>query len=90
MSTKDRPKTRSELVFRQLDDEWVVFDPDTEQLHVLNITSSLVWVHCTGEYTVGDIVREVRNAFKEPADPEVVLRDVDRALKQFSDAGLLE
>ena len=89
MSAKSRPRAREDLVFRQLDDEWVVFDPETERLHVLNITSSLVWAHCTGEYTFDDIVKEVAGAFSDPVDPERVASDVESALSEFSKAGLL-
>ena len=37
------PKGRSEVIFRPLDDSWVLFDPRSERVHVLNLTAALVW-----------------------------------------------
>ena len=53
------PRVRDDLVFRQLDEEWVVYDPASEQLHVLNASAAVVWLCCTGESTLSEIVDAV-------------------------------
>lgn len=83
------PRSRDDVVFRELADDWVVFDPETRRLHVLNLTAALVWTHCTGEHGVEEIVRGVRDAFDEPPPPERVREDVGEALRTFARAGLL-
>ena len=45
----DLPKSRADVVFRPLDDSWVLFDPRAGQLHVLNLSAALVWEHLDGE-----------------------------------------
>lgn len=72
-------------MFRRVGDEWLLFDPESERIHVLNLTSALIWSFCTGEFTVDDIVEEVRAAFDEPVDPDAVTT----ALTDFRQAGLL-
>lgn len=84
-----RPKGRDDVVFRQLGEEWVLFDPRSEQLHVLNLSAAIVWNHCTGEFTHAEIVDAVIEAFASPKSRERIERDVDAALAQFSAAGLL-
>ena len=84
------PHVRDDVVFRQLQDEWVVFDPTVEKIHVLNLTATLVWVHCDGETPIGDIAREVEQSFEEKADVERVLKDTLEAVKNFRSLGLLQ
>lgn len=86
----NRPKAREDVVFRQLDDEWVLFDPRSEQLHVLNLSAALVWSHCTGEFTRDEIARAVAAAFEPPVAPNRVVTDVTAALERFHHTGLLE
>ena len=85
----DKPLGRAEVVFRQLDEEWVIFDPKTHRLHALNLTAALVWEHCTGEMTMPEIASVVAEAFPQPVDPDAVLRDVEGAVAQFHAEGLL-
>jgi hypothetical protein len=85
----DRPAVRDELIFRQLDDEWVVYDPSGERLYVMNRTAAVVWLYCTGELTLDDIVVGVLDAFEGPADSEQVAADVRRAVAEFAERGLL-
>jgi hypothetical protein len=84
-----RPRGRDDVVFRQLDEEWVVFDPRSDRLHALNLTAALVWTHCTGELDVGEIAAEVGGAFDPPVPSDEVLPDVEAAVARFRSEGLL-
>jgi hypothetical protein len=86
----DCPKARDDVVFRQLDDEWVLFDPRDNKMHVLNLTASLVWTHCSGSLTLGEIAAEVREAFTASESADVVERDVEGVVSDFARAGLLQ
>ena len=81
-----RPKARPELVFRRVGDEWVVFDPDGQRLHVLNLAAALVWSHCTGELGAEQIAEALGDAFED----EEAARAVPAALQELREAGLLE
>lgn len=84
-----RPRVRDDLVFRPLGEEWVVYDPRTRDLHVLNVTAAAVWACCDGSLTPAEMAVELE-AHLEAAPPTAeVRRDVDRALARFADEGLL-
>jgi hypothetical protein len=84
-----RPRVRDDVVFRELEREWVVFDPVSRRLHQLNVTAALVWEHCGGDLTVAEIAEAVRAAFAEAPDAESVRRDVEDAVALFRREGLL-
>lgn len=86
----DSPKVRADLIFRPLDEEWVVYDPSGERLHVLNGSAAVVWLHCDGEFTVSEIVDEVHKAFENSVERDRLADDVSTALRQFAEKGLLE
>lgn len=79
------PEARPDVVFRRVGEDWVLFDPEGQRLHVLNLAAALVWSHCTGELDVEGIERAVREAFA----PEVERPGVGDVLRVFQDAGLL-
>lgn len=76
------------MVFRQLSDDWVIFDPVANQIHVLNLSAALVWTSCDGTRALDEIVGEVAASFVD-ASPEAVRGDVEAALQRFGSEGLL-
>ena len=87
--TANSPKTREDVVFRPLADEWVLFDPRRHRLHVLNLTAALVWTHCDGETSLDDMVAELESAFAEPPQRADLVRDVEQVLQRFRNEELL-
>jgi len=83
------PHARDDLVFRQLDEEWVVYDPASEQLHVLNASAAVVWLCCTGESTLAEIVDAVGEAFHGDVDRKTLEEKVRQAVGSFAEKGLL-
>ncbi|NIR44553.1 MAG: HPr-rel-A system PqqD family peptide chaperone [Gemmatimonadetes bacterium] len=74
-------------MFRQVDEDWVVFDPAANNLHVLNLTAALIWSHLDGEHSPREISQTVLDAFGIDADRAAA--DVEAALERFRAAGLL-
>ena len=83
------PISRDDIVFRQLADEWVLFDSRTDKIHVLNLTAARVWLECDGTKTLEAIAAEVRDDFESPPPADVVAADVRAALEQLSNQGLV-
>jgi hypothetical protein len=81
-----RPKTRDDVVFRQVGEDWVLFDPVAGRIHVLDLTAALLWSFCTGESEVPSLEEEVRRAFGAAVDDP----QVPKALRGFLDAGLFQ
>jgi hypothetical protein len=92
MASNESPETpaaREEVVFRQLDDEWVLYDPSANKLHVLNLTAALVWTHLNGKTASLDIAEAIREAFESSDLPGDVVSDVEVAISRFRAEGLL-
>ena len=90
IAESSKPSARTDLVFRRLADEWVVLDSTTDQLHVLNLTAALVWLACDGIRTPAEIAVEVMSDFETPPPADVVRADVDAALIDLGERGLLQ
>lgn len=78
------PEGRDDLVIRKAGDAWVLYDPASDNAHLLNLTSALVWSFCTGEKDVEAIAAEVSRAREGQGAPE----DVQEILDEFQAAGL--
>ena len=84
------PRVRDDLVFRQLDEEWVVYDPKSEKLHVLNASAAVIWLCCAGESTLAEIVDAVRDAFHGNIDRKTLEAEVQHTVESFAQKGLLQ
>ena len=83
-----RPQARDDVVFRRLDDEWVVYDPRTNRLHALNLSAALIWEHLTGQLTEEEIAAELARAYGTD-EHERVRGDVRAAVQRLAAEGLL-
>ena len=76
---------RDDLLTTKLDDEVVVYDPETKQAHSLNSLAVAVWTHADEAATVGDLQRRVSADIGAPVDEATVLS----ALRKLQKAHLL-
>lgn len=76
------------MIFRQLSDDWVLFDPASNQIHVLNLAAALVWTSLDGSRPLDEIVREVAESYDE-CSIDAVREDVQSVLSRFRAEGLL-
>ena len=90
MTLPDTPHRREDVVFRPLADDWVLFDPKANQIHVLNLSAALVWTSCTGEASLDGIVKDVEASYPNPPAQAQLREDVMAALTRFSHEGLFE
>ncbi|RMH11897.1 MAG: PqqD family protein [Gemmatimonadetes bacterium] len=81
-----QPRARADVVFRPVDDAWLIFDPLTQAVHRLNVTAALVWSACDGAHSVVDLTREMAEVYPDAPAREAV----EEALAQFRRAGLLD
>jgi Coenzyme PQQ synthesis protein D (PqqD) len=80
------PRARQEdLVIEGLDGETLVYDMRTHKAHCLNRTAALVWNHCDGRATVGEMAKVLENELSMLVRAEVVWM----ALEQLDKAQLL-
>ncbi len=85
----ERPRVREDVVLRQADEEWVLFDPVNKKMHVLNVTSGLVWTLMNGETSLRSMVATISDSFDPPPPPSQVEQDLLDITTTFIDEGLL-
>lgn len=77
------PKARKhQLIIKELPDETLVYDLDTDKAHCLNDTAAKVWKNCDGKNSVTDISTSLAKETSLPIDEAVVWLALDQ-LKQF-------
>lgn len=85
------PKARNEgLLFEEVDDELIVYDPSRSEAHCLNRVSALVWKNCDGYRDVGDLAVRLHGDLPITASEEEVQGIVVLALERLEAAHLLE
>ena len=82
------PKTRHQLLFREMEDGAVIYEPDTEKIHSLNPSAAYIWALCDGSYTIDQIGEKIRQDFTRcESNPT---KEVQQILASFENLGLLE
>ena len=89
-SSSENPKGRDDVVFRSLGKEWVVYDPRTQLLHVLNTTAALVWSFSDGARTPEGIADELVEVLTDLPARNHIIEEVRGVLDGFQEKGLLE
>lgn len=78
-----------DVVLREEDpDGGLLFNPDTNQIRVLNATGLLVWQLCDGRHAVPDIVAALKQAF-DGAPEDQVTDDVQEFVQEMQASGFL-
>jgi hypothetical protein len=73
------------LIVRELPDEVLIYDQERDEAHCLNKTAALVWQHCDGRTSVGELARILARDAGVPFDEQIVWL----ALKQLNKDHLL-
>lgn len=79
------PRLRDDLVIRQIEDQFVVYDPVEDATALLNASAALVMELCDGTRTPDDIAVEVARVFA--MKPDDVRDDVREACADFAAKG---
>jgi len=85
-----RPRAREDVILRSVAGDWVLYDPRTQDLHVLNVTAAAVWSCADGTRDVAAIAEALGEHLDGAPEPDEIRTDVERVLARFGDDGLLE
>ncbi len=77
------------MVFRPLADEWVILDPVSRELHVLNLSAAVLWEEIDGVRTPEELATAVWDAYERTPELERVRAEVTVGLDDFRRRGLL-
>ena len=70
---------------RDLGDEYLFYDRNGDQVHVLNGTARQIFLLCDGARTIA----EVADAFSKKIQRESARRDAERIIGELADLGLI-
>jgi len=77
------PQARHDrLVVQKLGDETIIYDEQRNHIHRLNQTAALVWRHCDGRRTAGDLALVVQGELGSPVTEEMIWLALDRLEKE--------
>lgn len=79
---------KSGIVFRIVNGDGIIYDPQAKRLHTLNETGILVWSLWDGDHSLTEIASTVVE--KYDADPEEVMKDIINCAAELYRYGLLE
>ena len=72
---------KASLVVKDVDDETLVYDLETDQAHCLNDTAARVWKSCDGQTSVTEIALNLRAHEDAPVEENVVWLALDQLEK---------
>jgi len=76
------------LPFQRLDEETIVVDPRSREVHLLNETAARIWELLETSSSVDELVEALSDEY-EGAPPEELRREVEAFLADLSARGLL-
>jgi PqqD family protein of HPr-rel-A system len=80
-------KRDPELPFQTLEEETIVVDPRTREVHLLNDTAARVWELLASAQSVDDLMAALGEEYDAPADE--LRAGVEELLAGLTDKGLL-
>lgn len=88
MTLDTKPLAKSDLEVEELEDEILVYDPESQKTYNFNGTGAFVWSLCDGNHALGEIVRGIDEAAAE-TDRDTIEEDVLKFVEKLVDDGLL-
>lgn len=69
-------------------DGGLLFNPDTNQIRVINATGLLIWKLCDGEHDLAELTEALEEAF-EGASTDQALKDVQAYIEDMNNTGFI-
>ena len=87
MNYNYKPKSKPQLLFKELENGAVIYEPEKEVCHSLNASSAYIWSLCDGENTIIKIISQIKEDFSQfKIKPEEAVKT---AIHKFSSLNLL-
>jgi PqqD family protein of HPr-rel-A system len=83
-----KPRARTDLTFVQIEDEAILYDPESVRLHHLNPSAALIFQLCDGSGTVEELARDIADELGLPQDD--IIKQVQQVVGHFEHSGILD
>ncbi len=80
-------KKKESIVIEEIEDEVIIYDPETKAIHHLNLMAGIILDLCDIYKNPEDIAKEIAGKLK--SDFSMVQKDVQKMLTQFKEKGIL-
>lgn len=88
-SSKNSYIRNPDVVLREEEaDGGLLFNPDTNQIRVVNATGLMIWKLCDGEHDLAEMSQALNHAF-EGSTADQVVRDVQAYIEDMKGAGFI-
>lgn len=87
-SAQAAPRQRVALIRRQAGSETLLYDPASDEIHVLNATALAVWELCDGQHSAAQIAERLQTRFSDLPDGDASAT-VQEALALLEQRGLI-
>ena len=84
----EHPRLREDVLFREVEDELLLYDPRTGETLLLNDTAAAIADLCDGSISTTSIVQEIVSLVG--ADPAQVEADVEKIIGELGERGFVE
>ena len=83
-----RQKHHERLTGRDIGEEYLFYDPDSDRVYILNGTAREIYLLCDGLRDLGEIAHAIAERYE--IDVETAARDCSEAVEQLLRLGLVE
>lgn len=87
--TSEKPNRKEDVHARKLGDEWLLYDPKMEKVHILNATAEYVWRLCDGNHDLAAIKNKLGESYNDINDDQLQ-SDLEQILAEFRKIGVLQ
>ncbi len=84
----ERPKGRGEVLCREVDDGFILYDPDEGKVHSLNPVAAFIWDSLDGTQSLAEIAGNLKEF--SGVQGHDISADVRNTVETFNEEGLLE
>jgi hypothetical protein len=89
MADKEILTKKDGIIEQELDNEMILSNPDSGDIHILNETAKLVWVLIDGKHNMDAIEQIIKERFLTN-NINNVKEDLERILSELKNKGLLD
>ena len=85
---KKYPLRKNGISTRRIGDEWMLYNSEKGDIHVINSTAEFVWRMCDGSRSISEIIHQVRDDY-ELSDEINIKKDIEDIIQIFWELGVL-
>jgi len=83
-----RPRVKDGVTVQGLGDEVMLYDPEKDNIHVLNNTACSIWNLCDGQHTIDEILTNMKKEFPDVPQSELK-EDIENTVEELKKKQLL-